>query len=85
MQDMDGRQVAASLAKVTPDLRVLFMSGYTANVIAQHGVSDEGRDFLEKPFTGHALLYRVRDLLDRPKPTGVFDKDDSPEAPGRER
>jgi DNA-binding response OmpR family regulator len=41
------------------------MSGYTSNVIAHHGVLDEGVCFLQKPFTMHELALRVREVLDR--------------------
>ena len=42
-----------------------FVSGYTSNVIAHHGVLDEGVEFLEKPFSRRSLLRRVRQVLDK--------------------
>jgi len=65
MPDMNGRKLAEQLRQLQPSLRTLFVSGYTANVIAHHGVLDEGVEFLEKPFTRHDLLRRVREVLDR--------------------
>jgi hypothetical protein len=46
------------------ELKCLFMSGYTANVIAHHGVLDEGVEFQPKPFTNQTLAERVREVLD---------------------
>jgi two-component system cell cycle sensor histidine kinase/response regulator CckA len=48
-----------------PGVRTLYMSGYTHEAISQHGVLDEGLDFLPKPFTPSVLLSRVRQSLDR--------------------
>lgn len=64
MPDMNGRQLARAIADSHPRARVLYVSGYTANVIAHHGVLDEGIEFLEKPFTRRGLLSRVRQILD---------------------
>jgi two-component system, cell cycle sensor histidine kinase and response regulator CckA len=64
MPRMSGREVAERLALMRPDMAVLFMSGYTADVIARHGILEEGRLFLEKPFTPTALAARVREVLD---------------------
>jgi DNA-binding response OmpR family regulator len=46
-------------------VRVLFVSGYTGDVIGHHGVLDSGIEFLQKPFTTQAILARVRGLLDQ--------------------
>ena len=46
-----------------PDLKRLFMSGYTANVIAHHGVLDDGVTFLQKPFSREALAVKLREML----------------------
>ncbi len=47
--------------------KVLYMSGYTDNAIAQHGVLEDGLAFLQKPFTPDVLGRRVRQVLDDPK------------------
>jgi len=64
MPDTNGKQLADLLCATRSNLRVLFISGYTADVIAHHGVLDVGVEFLEKPFTRQALLQRVRGVLD---------------------
>jgi DNA-binding response OmpR family regulator len=48
-----------------PGLRVLYMSGYTADVIGHHGVLEPGVDFIQKPFSVRALAARVAELLAR--------------------
>ncbi len=60
----NGRQLFAELARARPGLRVIFMSGYTANVIAHHGILEEGVHFLQKPFTVRALTLKVREALE---------------------
>jgi CheY-like chemotaxis protein len=64
MPGMNGRDLAQRLASVRPRLKRLFMSGYTANVIAHHGVLDEGVQFIQKPFGIKDLATRVRQALD---------------------
>jgi len=64
MPGMNGRELYEKLAVVQPDLKVLYMSGYTDNVIVHHGVLDEGVNFLQKPFTVRGLSQRVRRVLD---------------------
>lgn len=63
--DTNGKKLADELCAQRPDLRVLFVSGYTSNVIAHHGVLNAGIEFLEKPFTRLSLLKRVREVLGR--------------------
>jgi DNA-binding response OmpR family regulator len=48
-----------------PGVRVLYVSGYTANVISHHEILDAGLDFLQKPFSSTELLRKVREILDR--------------------
>jgi DNA-binding response OmpR family regulator len=63
MPGMNGRVLAQTLLATRPMLRVLYMSGYTDDVIAQSGVLESGTLLLEKPFTARALLGRVRTAL----------------------
>jgi PAS domain S-box-containing protein len=60
---MSGRQVAEELQRRKPDLRVLYMSGYTDDTITRHGVLDRSLAFLEKPFTADGLLQKIRSTL----------------------
>jgi PAS domain S-box-containing protein len=64
MPEMNGRTLAKHLLAFDPDLKCLFMSGYTANVIAHHGVLDQGVHFIQKPFTVKDLAAKVREVLD---------------------
>jgi FixJ family two-component response regulator len=64
MPEMNGRDLAAQLTRLYPDLKLLFMSGYTADVIAHHGVLDEGVCFIQKPFSKNDLALKLREALD---------------------
>ncbi|MDX9868534.1 MAG: PAS domain S-box protein [Kiritimatiellia bacterium] len=68
MPGMNGRDLARALQERRPSLKTLFMSGYTANVIAHHGVLDEGIQFIQKPFTLRDLSLRVHETLTRDRP-----------------
>lgn len=65
MPELNGRELAKNLLSLYPGLKRLFMSGYTSDVIAHHGVLDEGVHFIQKPFSLEALAAKVRDALDR--------------------
>ena len=65
MPGMDGHMLADELRRRNPRLRVLYVSGYTPDVIADRGVLDPADDLLPKPFTAPSLLTRVRAILDR--------------------
>lgn len=65
MPSMNGRELYRDLASLSPGLKVLYMSGYTEDAIAHHGVLDRGIDFIHKPFTISALGLKLRDVLDR--------------------
>ena len=64
MPEMNGRDLARNLLSQHPKLKRLFMSGYTANVIAHQGVLDEGVHFIQKPFSLHDLTVKIREVLD---------------------
>ena len=66
MPGTSGRELARRITGRHPRTRVLYMSGYTDNVLAQGGVLEAGLSFLQKPFTPGALVQKVRDVLDRP-------------------
>lgn len=65
MPEMNGRDLAASLHSVYPNMKCLFMSGYTSDVIAHHGVLDEGMQFLQKPFSLKDISKKVRIALEK--------------------
>jgi len=67
MPEMNGRDLAKNLLSLYPNLKRLFMSGYTADVIAHHGVLDEGVQFIQKPFSVQTLAVKVRGVLDEAK------------------
>ena len=64
MPEMNGRALATALSAKLPGLKHLFMSGYTADIIANHGVLAAETAFIEKPFSSEALAAKVRDTLD---------------------
>jgi PAS domain S-box-containing protein len=66
MPQMNGRELARQVAGIRPGLKILFVSGYTDTVIAQHGVSALDGAFLQKPFTPESLARKVREVLDEP-------------------
>ncbi len=64
MPEMNGRDLAQQLLSRYPDMKRLFMSGYTADVIVHHGVLDKGVNFIQKPFSKETLGTKVRNALD---------------------
>jgi PAS domain S-box-containing protein len=64
MPGMNGRDLANQLKNTHPNLQVTYMSGYTADVIAHHGVLDDGVNFIQKPFSRTDLSIRIREVLD---------------------
>jgi CheY-like chemotaxis protein len=64
MPEMSGRVAAEQLASIRPEMKVLFMSGYTADAVVRHGVLSHGVAYLQKPFSPDALARRVREVLD---------------------
>jgi CheY-like chemotaxis protein len=67
LTQMNGRELAQKLLPMRPEMRVLFMSGYSEEAIAHHGVLNPGTEFLQKPFTTEALIRKVREMLDAPQ------------------
>jgi CheY-like chemotaxis protein len=64
MPEMNGRELAGNLLSHYPNLKRLFMSGYTADIIAHHGVLDEGVHFIQKPFSMKDLSGKLRETLE---------------------
>jgi PAS domain S-box-containing protein len=64
MPEMNGKELSKQLLALHPELKLLYMSGYTADVIAHHGVLDQGVHFLQKPFLHNDLSVKVREVLD---------------------
>jgi len=64
LPDMNGRMVYTQLSSLRNELKVLYMSGYTSDVISHHGVLEPGVHFIQKPFNLQDLAYKVRDVLD---------------------
>jgi hypothetical protein len=66
MPGVNGRDLTRHVLSLRPQMRVLYVSGYTDEALVRHGVLDEGTPFLEKPFSPAALARKVRELLDLP-------------------
>ena len=66
MPEMSGKILVKNLQNINPHLKVLFMSGYTDNAIAHHGVLDPGISFIQKPFMVKELIKKIFTTLDEP-------------------
>lgn len=64
MPEMTGKDLAKSMLVLNPALKILFMSGYTADIISRQGVLSEGVNFLQKPFSSKSMALKVREVLD---------------------
>lgn len=65
MPDMSGGELEKRLKASRPDMKVIFMSGYTDNAIVHQGILDQDKAFIQKPFTPDSLARKVRELLDK--------------------
>ncbi|UCE79417.1 MAG: PAS domain-containing protein [Nitrospiraceae bacterium] len=65
MPETGGRELAADVCSRCPETRVIFMSGYSDDALAHHGVLDEGVELMEKPIIPHKLAGKLREVLDR--------------------
>ncbi|MEP6925788.1 MAG: ATP-binding protein [Pyrinomonadaceae bacterium] len=65
MPKMNGRELAAKMKTLHPESAVLYMSGYTDDIIARHGVLEENTNFIEKPFSPSTLAIKIRESLER--------------------
>ena len=65
MPGMNGRELAQRVSEIRPNMKVLYMSGYTENAIGHNGTLDAGITLLQKPFTLQALKAKVREVLDQ--------------------
>jgi CheY-like chemotaxis protein len=63
MPDMNGRELATCIQELRPGIKCLFMSGYTADIIATRGVLDTGINFIQKPFSTASLAQKLREVL----------------------
>jgi CheY-like chemotaxis protein len=64
MPGMGGRELSEKLATLRPEMKIMFMSGYTDDTVVRHGVLEVGTAYVQKPFTSESLLRKVRDALD---------------------
>jgi CheY-like chemotaxis protein len=69
MPGMSGRELVQALHQIRPDLKALYLSGYTEDEIIRRGLHDPSVAFLHKPFTADVLLDKVRSLLDARSPS----------------
>jgi hypothetical protein len=77
MPNISGRELANRLEKLQPGIKVLFMSGYTDNVIVHYGVLEEGAQFIQKPFNPEQLAVKIREVPGPPKrPARILVADD---------
>ncbi|MBN2135526.1 MAG: PAS domain S-box protein, partial [Acidobacteria bacterium] len=65
MPDVNGKELYKIISKIIPDLKVLYMSGYTHDIIADEGVLEEDINFLQKPISVNTLLEVIRSILDK--------------------
>ncbi len=65
MPDMNGMELTKEILLIRPQTKVLFILGYTADIISDHGGLESGMYFLEKPFSASSLGHKVREVIDQ--------------------
>ncbi len=65
MPGKNGKEVHSEIKGLKPDIKALFMSGYTANIIHKKGILDSETEFISKPFSPNTFLRKVREVLDK--------------------
>src|SRR6266404_538908 len=75
MPQMSGRELAERALAISPETKVLFMSGYTNDAIVRHGVLNPGTSFIQKPFAPDALARKVREVLAEPSEERILVED----------
>ncbi len=65
MPKKSGKEAIDEIRKIRPDVKVLFTSGYTSDIISKKGILEEGMDFISKPVTPHSILTKIRGILDK--------------------
>jgi hypothetical protein len=65
MPKMSGREVSDSLQSLRPEVKVLYMSGYTISTVSHYGVLEKEANFIKKPFTPEGLALKVREVMDK--------------------
>jgi two-component system cell cycle sensor histidine kinase/response regulator CckA len=77
MPKMNGRELASRLTKARPEMKVLYVSGYTDGIVRDgvHGALEDGLAFLQKPYTRRALVRKIREILDSQRINSVANKD----------
>ncbi len=65
MPEMSGPELAKRLSQIRPDMKVIYMSGYTDDAIVHHGVLQKEMDYIQKPYTVEKLTRKIRQVLDR--------------------
>ncbi|HTP05554.1 MAG TPA: hybrid sensor histidine kinase/response regulator, partial [Nitrospirota bacterium] len=65
MPKKSGKEASIAIKKIRPEVKILFTSGYTADIIQRKDILDEEADFVTKPVTPHELLTKIREMLDK--------------------
>ena len=64
MPEMNGRELALRATRMKPGIKIIYMSGYTGNIIARHGLLENGMNFINKPLMPDRLAQKIREVLD---------------------